>query len=189
MDNNLIKARMAERGLKQVDVANLLGIGPEKVSLSLAGRRRFTVGEMDRLRQILSADAPAEQPAARTIPVIGQVAAGAWREAVQTTTATMPSPDPNIAGNAFALDIVGDSMDKVVQDGGRVIVEPDDKALFPKRLFVVLNDQGETTFKRFQADPARLDPCSSNPKHKPIMIGSGEGFTVVGRVTWIASPV
>jgi repressor LexA len=189
MDTKDIRARMRALNLKQVDLANLLGIDPVKISRTLAGQRQFKSWEMDRLRQVLNVTTPDQPPAARTIPVIGQVSAGAWREAVQTSTATMPAPDPGVSRNAFALDIVGDSMDLVVQDGGRVIVDPDDKALYPKRLFVVLNGEGETTFKKFQADPARLDPCSSNPKHQPIMLGSGEGFTVVGRVTWIASPV
>jgi repressor LexA len=99
----------------------------------------------------------------------------------------MPAPSPDLPLNACALDVEGDSMDLIVPDGGRIIFDPDDRALFPKRFYVVLNGAGETTFKRFFADPARLEPCSTNPAHKVIVLGDGEPFTIVGRVIWQAS--
>jgi len=155
------------------------------VSLSLNGRRRFKYEEMDKLRALL-ADDPTGVPA-RAIPYLGDVPGGNWREAVQRTSASMPAPDPSIPPNAFALRVHGDSMDLLVEDGGTIIVDPDDKQLFPGKYYVVINGEGETTFKRFKVDPARLVPCSSNPLHKDIEIGSGEAFRVVGRVIWRAA--
>lgn len=121
------------------------------------------------------------------IPIIGQVAAGNWREAVEHSRVSMPAPDLNMPSRAFALRVVGDSMDLEVPEGGTIIVDPEDRALFPGKFYVVLNGEGEATFKRFTPDPARLVPCSTNPAHKEIVIGDGEAFTVVGRVIWKAS--
>jgi len=43
-----------------------------------------------------------------------------------------------------------------------------------------MNGEGETTLKRFRADPLRLEPCSSDPQYQPIALGK-EPFTVIGR--------
>ena len=182
-----LQERMAERGHKQVDLANLLGVWPTAISKAFAGRRRFKAEEMDKIRAWLG-DAPAPRGApVGEIPVIAKVTAGNWKEAALSATGTMPKPDPSIPDRALALDVEGDSMDLYVPDGGRIIYDPEDRALWPKRFYVVLNSEGETTFKRFFADPARLEPCSRNPEHKTIELGGEETYTIVGRVLWQAS--
>lgn len=185
MDTEEIKRRLALKGMKQLDLAAHLGLEQAKVSLSLNGKRKFTVPEMDKIRALL-ADEPSGTPA-RAIPYVGSVPGGNWKEAVQRSAMSMPAPDPSIPPNAFALKVQGDSMDLLVDSGGTIIIDPDDKQLFPGKYYVVINGEGETTFKRFMADPARLTPCSTNPAHTDIEIGSGEAFRVVGRVIWRAS--
>lgn len=186
MDLPEIKARMKAKGFRQVDLSALLGLEPTIVSKALNGTRRITVPEMDKIRDWLRDPEVDEEPA-RSIPIIGLVAAGNWREAVQRSSHGMPSPDPSIPSRAFALKVSGDSMDQLVDDGGTVVVDPDDRALYPGRYYVIQNAEGEATFKRFLSDPARLVPCSSNPAHTELEIGSGEAFTVVGRVIWRAA--
>lgn len=185
MELGEIKDRMRERGLTQADVGAQLGLTQVQMSKSLSGTRRFTVPEMDRLRHILTDDAPDRAPL-RSIPVIGMVVAGNWREAIQQARDVMPAPDPRLPKRAFGLEVVGDSMDLLVEEGGFVVVDPDDRALFPDRYYVILNAEGEATFKQFKADPARLVPCSTNPIHREISIG-GEPFEVIGRVVWRSS--
>lgn len=183
-----IKTRMRDKGVRQVDLANATGLSPQKISLSLSGARQFKYAEMVVIERMLADVAPEiEQATARGIPMIGDVPGGNWREAVQRPQGWMPSPDPSMPANAFGLTVRGDSMDQYVDDGGTVIVNPDDKALYPGRFYVILNGDGETTFKQFQADPARLVPCSSNPAHRELVIGGEEGFQIVGRVIWRAS--
>jgi repressor LexA len=46
---------------------------------------------------------------------------------------------------------------------------------------VIRNASGETTFKQYADQPARLEPCSHNDAHRTIFPGQEE-FTVVGRV-------
>lgn len=192
VDRIEIKARMKAKGLKQVDVANLLGIDPDKVSKSLgaAGVRTFSDDEMRILRQALRDDGdPVIADDFPLLPVIGQVQAGNWAEAVQSPSGLIPSPSVTSPKRAFGLVVTGDSMNTLVEDGATIIVDPDDKALFPGKFYVVLNDAGETTFKQFQPDPARLVPCSTNQSHKEISLGDGQTFTIVGRVIWRASPM
>ncbi|MEN2749255.1 XRE family transcriptional regulator [Sphingomonas sp. T9W2] len=182
-----IRRRMIERGYRQADLARRLGLAPNKITKAFKGERRFTAQEMDEIREWLAPKEPPAAPQLRSIPIIGQVAAGYWREAVQQASGGMPAPDPSIPPNAFAIRVAGDSMDLLVEDGSMIVVDPDDKELFPGRYYVVLNDDGEATFKRFEHDPARLVPCSTNPAYEPIVLGLGGAFTIVGRVIWRAA--
>lgn len=181
-----IKYELDHRDIRQTALAEYIGMTPNKLSKSLSGVRRFTVGEMDAIRAFFAEDDAANSPL-RSIPVIGQVAAGNWKHAIQRPVGSMPQPDPSIPPRAFGLQVSGDSMDLLLDDGGTVIVDPEDKDLFPGRFYVVLNDEGEATFKQYKEGPARLVPCSTNPAHQDITLGSGEGFRVIGRVIWRAS--
>lgn len=186
MDKDEIRARMKARGLQQVDLANALGVTPVTISKTLgrSGTRQFTYREMKVLEGLLG-DGPAdtvEGSEAVRVPIIGQVAAGAWSAAVERPSGHLTMDRASTPKDAFALEVDGDSMDLEIGPGGKVIVDPNDKALFPGRLYVVLNEAGETTFKQFASDPARFEPRSTNPAHQPILIGE-QPFTLIGRVT------
>lgn len=118
----------------------------------------------------------------RRVPLIGTIAAGNWREAIEDPLSLVPCESGG--ANTFALLVDGDSMDRLVPPGGRIYIDPDDFALRDGKYYAVMRG-GETTFKRFRASPARLEPCSTNPAHLVIEIGR-EPFTVIGRVvgTW-----
>jgi len=122
------------------------------------------------------------QISSRPIPVIGRVAAGHWREAIQDTTDFITAPVA--APRAFGLTVDGDSMDLVTPEGSTVLIDPDDADLRDGSYYVVLNGDGEATFKRYRADPSRLEPCSSNPNHTPIILGR-QPFTITGRVVGV----
>lgn len=186
MNPDQIKHELELRSMSQTDLASHVGMDVNKLNKSLNGKRRLTVGEVDAIRIFFATEDAVKSPL-RAIPVIGQVAAGNWQLAVQRPVGSMPQPDPSIPPRAFGLRVAGDSMDLFVDDGGTVIVDPEDKTLFQNRFYVVLNGEGEATFKQFKEGPARLAPCSTNPTHKEIIIGSGQQFEVVGRVIWRAS--
>lgn len=179
-----VKRRMQEKGLRQVDLANAIGANnPNKISKAFSGERQFKVHEMDILRSLLAEDPPSEVvgSAVREVPVIGSVSAGSWREAIQRPMGSIYMKSSETPPNAVALDVDGDSMNLVIKDAQTVVFDPDDKSLFPDKYYVIMNVDGDTTFKQFKVDPARLVPCSSNPLHKEIMIGQGD-FEIVGRV-------
>lgn len=181
-----IRELMRAKGYDQSDLANLLGIDPSAVSKRLTGKRPFKHSEMVKTQAWLLGGAPAVElsgEAVRMLPIIGQVAAGSWKEAIQQPSGHLPLAASTAPKNGVVLVVQGDSMDLEIEDGGMVVVDPDDKALYPGHLFVILNEAGETTFKQFENDPARLVPRSTNKSHRPIQIGDGQAFTVMGRVT------
>ncbi|MEH3122003.1 MAG: helix-turn-helix domain-containing protein [Sphingomonas phyllosphaerae] len=131
---------------------------------------------------LMGEDLPDNNPV--MVPVIGLIAAGNWREAIQ-----QPLDRIAVVGakpHMFALRIIGDSMDLLAPEGANVTIDPTDPSLTDGSLYAVQNGDGEATIKRFRRSPDRLEPVSSNPVHQPILLGA-EPITVIGRatsVTW-----
>lgn len=120
--------------------------------------------------------------------LLGDVPAGNWKEAIRTSNNTVSVPRSEAPRQGYALRVDGDSMDLVVPSGTTIVVDPQDTDLWPSRCYVVMNEYGDTTFKRYLDNPARLVPCSSNPEHKEIPL-SGGGFRILGRVVWQGGPL
>lgn len=134
--------------------------------------------EANVLRRYFGLDEP--ETTAVMLPIVGLVAAGAWQEGFERVMGYMPSPDRSLSVESFVVVVEGDSMDKVAQPGEGIVVDPRDLDLIPGRYYVIRNGDGETTFKQYKDNPARLEPCSSNPAHTAIYPGRDE-FHVVGR--------
>lgn len=181
MDVEQLKRLMAERGENQAGIARLLGITPDKMSKTLHGRRNLKLEEGNILRRYFGLDDQGASAAPHLLPIVGLVSAGAWREGFEHVRGHMPSPDSGLGPNAFVVIVEGDSMDRVVEEGEAVIVDPRQRELLPRRYYVIRNGVGETTFKQYHDQPARLEPCSRNPEHRTIFPGQEE-FTIIGRV-------
>ena len=100
----------------------------------------------------------------------------------------MPIPSSAAGPNAFALQPLGDSMNLVVREDGYAIVDPDQRELVGGKVYALRNEHGETTFKRYVESPPRLEPCSTNPAHVPILLGA-EPLVVIGRIVLAVQPV
>lgn len=196
--DNVARIR-ADSGLDQTEFGEIFGVGQssvgrwEKGSIP-KGDRLHLIAEYGKMTvdELLGREgrpsAPTKplgeaQPAV-FVPLLGDVPAGPWREAIQKSRHYIPAPQAGTPPSAYALRIRGDSMDKIAQDGAIIIVDPTDFDLFEKRLFVVRNGDGEVTFKQYLERPARLVPASRNPAHKPMPI-TNRGFEIVGRVVKI----
>lgn len=191
MDGSDVKRLLKEHGRKQVDLAAFLDMAPNKLSKSLASKpgqkpRRFTAAEVDKIRVFFEITIPQDESPIRAIPLVGMVPGGNWKEAIANPVGSIPCPDPSIPPRAKALTVIGDSMDLYVDDGGTIIFDPDDRALYPNKFYIIINEDGETTFKKFMTDPARLVPCSSNPAHTDIIVGVQQ-FQVFARIIWRAA--
>lgn len=120
------------------------------------------------------------------IPLLDTVAAGKLR----APNSQIPIEDvPLLAfadlgrGEWFALTVQGDSMDRLSPDGSRIIVNKADRNLVSGKPYV-FSIRGETTYKVWRPEPARLAPYSTNPMHEPVFVKSrkdAEGM-VIGRV-------
>jgi repressor LexA len=180
MSPEQIRAELEARNMSIRDLAEATGIDENKLTKSLGRpRRRIQVAEMDAIKAVF-ADV-ADEPAIRTIPLLGEVPAGSFQPTDQKGGRRLPVSDPETPPRAYALTVKGDSMDLIVPNGATLVIDPDDKAFWPGRRYVVRTEDGQTTFKEYQDAPARLVPCSSNDEHKEIMLGH-EPVDVLGRV-------
>ncbi|CAN5573894.1 hypothetical protein BH10PSE14_BH10PSE14_06380 [soil metagenome] len=167
------------RRILQKEVAAELGIAPARVTEMLKGDRRIQQKEMPILARLLGLEEDVESNVAR-IKRVGRVPAGSLREALRETTDTV-EVSGNLPKGIFALQVDGESMNKIAPLGADVIVDPNDKALFSGDLYVLSNEADEFTFKRYLENPARLVPLSNDPTHKEIRLGA-EPINIVGRV-------
>jgi repressor LexA len=166
---------------RQAAVAREIGLDQDKLNKSVKGRRDWTAEEVDAIRRLMVADMGKSLTEVRAVPLLGEVPAGNMREAIRNAKGSVPVTGPSIPPRAYALIVSGDSMDLEAPDGSTIVLDPDDLDLFPGKFYVVLNEEGETTFKQYREDPARLVPCSSNDAHKPIIVGRQQ-FTILARV-------
>lgn len=189
--SNRIKQLRLERGITQEELAARLGEETSIATVSRleSGRMTLTLPWMQRIGSALSVsphDIIAEAGhGLRMLPIIGMIAAGRWSEAIEEPEGWIPVPDGVGGPRSFVLRPQGDSMNKLIdEEGGFIVVDPDQHDLIAGKIFAVRNLHGDTTFKRYAADPPRLEPMSSNSDHQPIPIGR-EPFTIIGRVTYV----
>lgn len=186
-----IRALRVDAGLTQDALAEQIGTtkatiskmerstSPPKVEWIEKLSRALNVNEAELLFGTSFAK-PSRQPT--FIPVIGMIAAGNWREAIHSPDGEIPIV--NAKPHMFALEVSGDSIDRVARHGSFVAIDPTDPALNDGSIYAVQNVEGETTLKRFRRNPDRLEPDSTNPDHKPIFLGT-EVITVIGRATQV----
>jgi repressor LexA len=189
--NNIRRIRKAQ-GVTLEDIVALLDDGTTAATLSKLelGQIALTINRLRDLARALRVPIGEllsdEDNVGPAVPVIGAIAAGNWAEAMEHPDSFLPVP-PGIAGPArFALQVSGDSMDRIVPDGGFVVIDGTDRDLIDRKMYAVRNGDNETTLKRFRLDPPRLEPESSNPVHKPLIVGS-EPFTVIGRAVYVGA--
>lgn len=68
-------------------------------------------------------------------------------------------------GDWIALQVDGDSMNRVAPDGAIILVDRADDRLIDGRFYIFALGNGDATFKMFKRNPNRLQPYSTNPDH------------------------
>jgi repressor LexA len=183
-----VRAARNFAGFSQAELAEKLGTTKATISKIETSSIGESLEWAKRIGNALGADVSmlagfaqaAITPAVGMVPVIGMIAAGNWREAIQA-----PEERIAVAGakpHMFALRIFGDSIDRIAPDGSYVTIDPTMPALEDGGLYAVQNGDGEATIKRFRRNPDRLEPESFNEAHKTIELGR-EPITVIGRAT------
>lgn len=192
MGNRIKELRLA-RGLTQVELAKLADTTKNQLVKLEGGTRRLSDHWAERLAPHLGVQSyelfmPADSSSSqlRFVPLVGHIACGDWREAIEHAEGMVPAVSGGTS--VFALRAQGDSMNEIIQDDGYVYVDPDDRDLIDGKVYAVINGAGETTAKRFRVDPARLVPCSTNPIHKETVLGNDQ-FNVIGRIVGTYSPL
>ena len=128
-----------------------------------------------RARSIELREEPDRKRAARKLPVVGTIAAGAPIEAVEERELLDVSELIQGRKDPFLLRVRGDSMiDEQIRDGDYVICERRATAENGETVVAIVKD-GEATLKKFFREPdgrIRLQPA--NPKMRPIYVRKAE---------------
>lgn len=185
-DPDLVREKMKEQKVTQTELARVMKL-PSQSAFSniLAGTRRVTAEEAAIVYRFLGIK---EEPNFLIVPVIGLTSAGRWREAIEMPVGHMPIPVGIASDKAFGLEVAGDSMDLLIEDGGWILVDPTKKELSPGSCYLIANTDHEATVKMYQRSPARFEPCSTNEEHKSFLVAETD-FTVIGKVVWKGAPV
>ena len=148
--------------LAELQRKGLLATSPGRArSLKLTSRGR---GLLDHV----GAEAPDQSDDAQGVPLLGQIAAGLPREAVENTESLSLESCFGLGDDLFALEVSGDSMiEENITPGDYVICRRTNVAS-DGEIVVALVDDGEATLKRFykEAQHIRLQPA--NASYEPI---------------------
>lgn len=155
------------------------------ISALESGKRPMPPGRtLERLAVALGVSVPDLVGAnIRSVPIIDSVAAGRLADPV----AQIENGHQTIeisglpAGDYFATRVDGDSMDRLSPPGSLILVNRAEREPLPGRRYVFAR-RGATTYKRYERDPIRLVPESTNPNNEPIFPRSEEEWDVIGRV-------
>ena len=118
--------------------------------------------------------APRAEPAVRSLPMFGYVAAGRPIEAIATEeSVAIPEEFLPRRGSYYVLRVKGESMiGDHIEDGDFVVVESRKEAA-PGEMVVALIDGENTTLKRIhqEGEQVRLQPA--NPEMQPLILEAG----------------
>ncbi len=154
--------------------------------LNVMERKGFIRRDPTKSRTVSVTDSLGERPDPFSLPLIGQVAAGAPILAEQNIEDHI-ALGPQIAGDqgAFVLRVKGDSMlGDGILDGDLVVVKPTTEApngtLAVVRVENSTTGEGEVTVKRLYREGGHVRLQPSNPAYDPIVVSDA---TVEGRVS------
>lgn len=83
-------------------------------------------------------------------------------------------------GDWIALRVEGTSMDRISPPESIIVVNRADKRLVPNACYVIADEDGAATYKRYRPSPDRFEPVSTFDHHKTIF--PEHQPTIVGRV-------
>lgn len=193
MDADWVKRRLKERGFSIADFGRAISRERAVASKIIHGQVKFLPSHAAPLARLLGMSptevlkmAGLDLPPAIAVPMISWVAASQFAEVAEGIDFSSEYPRIHVdysRPTLFALEVVGDSMDRVAPEGSIIVVDYLEKELSDRDLAVFSRD-GETTFKRFRADAKGvwLEPESFNARHAPILPAGDTEIEVVGRV-------
>ena len=116
----------------------------------------------------------------RTVPIVGEIAAGAPLTAEENKIGDLPYPESNFNDSLIALKVTGDSMiDAGIHDGDLVVIDKSKKPMNGDiGAFLVLNTEATVKYLDTILNKQYLIPANKNYENIEI----NENITVVGKV-------
>jgi SOS-response transcriptional repressor LexA len=133
---------------------------------------------------LLTGEGSIESISAVLVPLISWVSAGHLKtpEAIKdiTNASMINAGDLPKGGEWLALTVQGDSMDRISPPGSIIVLNRRECELVSGACYVIQEDDGAATYKRFKDNPPRFEPVSSNAEHETFF--PDQSITVIGRV-------
>ena len=197
--DNIRKLRTLH-GLTQEEFGEIAGVSSMAVSQWENGRAVPRMGSIQRIadhfhisKADVISDMPSEDTASdhivplRRAPIVGRIAAGDPREAIEQADSWQYVFNPNASDDSFYLVCAGDSMNKVIPQDMLVLIDPDKETNSGDVAAVMVNGD-DATLKRvyFAGDTIVLHPESTNSSYKDRTIDrtsqDAPEFRVIGPV-------
>ncbi|HBU9596371.1 TPA: helix-turn-helix domain-containing protein [Staphylococcus aureus] len=192
-----IKSRRKELNLTLEQVGDLVGVGKSTV-------RKWETGDIENMKRdkiVKLAKALRVSPSyimgiedekpqletipVKKIPVVSKISAGMPIYTEENLIDYIYFATKNLNSNKeeFGLQVSGDSMDKLFQDGDVVVVEKDSTVENGQLGVVLVNGYNGTVKRiRYNNDQIILIPESNNPSHYPQVYGKDDEVKIIGRV-------
>jgi len=196
---------LAEKKLRLIDIAELLGKAPAQVSAF--GGKNPTKGIGDQIAREIeralslpngSLDIPHGFAnfdngsvlgyTGRKLPVIGSIAAGAWCNSEDNfdprdAEEWIEAPGP-VGPRAFILRVEGISMEPKFMEGDKVVIDPSLDA-FPGHFVAAKRTRDEaTTLKQLKQEGNELYLYALNPDWPERIIRMTDEWSICGRARW-----
>lgn len=193
----MIKYYRKKLGLTQEELGNYVGVQKSAIAKYENGRienlKRTTIEKLSELFGILPSEllgiSATNNVMSNTTNVIGVVPAGTPLEAIEDIIGEIEYPSRFANKEVFALQIKGDSMNKVLPDGCIGLFEKT-STLENGEIGAIMVNGDDATVKKFYrlTDSYVLEPLSFNPEQHPLIIKDGtDPVSVIGRLIWYCS--
>ena len=193
----MIKYYRKKLGLTQEELGNYVGVQKSAIAKYENGRienlKRTTIEKLSELFGILPSEllgiSATNNVMSNTTNVIGVVPAGTPLEAIEDIIGEIEYPSRFANKQVFALQIKGDSMNKVLPDGCIGLFEKT-STLENGEIGAIMVNGDDATVKKFYrlTDSYVLEPVSFNPEHHPLIIKDGTvPVSAIGKLIWYCS--
>lgn len=193
----MIKYYRKKLGLTQEELGNYVGVQKSAIAKYENGRienlKRTTIEKLSELFGILPSEllgiSATNNVMSNTTNVIGVVPAGTPIEAIEDIIGEIEYPSRFANKEVFALQIKGDSMNKILPDGCIGLFEKT-STLENGEIGAIMVNGDDATVKKFYrlTDSYVLEPLSFNPEQHPLIIKDGtDPVSVIGKLIWYCS--
>ena len=193
----MIKYYRKKLGLTQEELGNYVGVQKSAIAKYENGRienlKRTTIEKLSELFGILPSEllgiSATNNIMTNKTNVIGVVPAGTPLEAIEDIIGEIEYPSRFANKQVFALQIKGDSMNKVLPDGCIGLFEKT-STLENGEIGAIMVNGDDATVKKFYrlTDSYVLEPVSFNPEQHPLIIKDGtDPVSVIGKLIWYCS--
>lgn len=193
----MIKYYRKKLGLTQEELGNYVGVQKSAIAKYENGRienlKRTTIEKLSELFGILPSEllgiSATNNVMSNTTNVIGVVPAGTPLEAIEDIIGEIEYPSRFANKQVFALQIKGDSMNKILPDGCIGLFEKT-STLENGEIGAIMVNGDDATVKKFYrlTDSYVLEPVSFNPEQHPLIIKDGtDPVSVIGKLIWYCS--